>query len=80
MSPLLTNDWGAHGPNSDEQARLEEAPASIRKKITKWEEFLNRDDAKHAKTAGNPFKVFEQIPPRSRYRFLLDNIHYIITT
>lgn len=28
----------------------------------------------------NPFAVFEQIPPSSRYRFLLDNIHYIIMT
>ncbi len=30
--------------------------------------------------SANPFKVFEQIPPRSRYQFLLDNINYIIMT
>lgn len=33
-----------------------------------------------AKASANPFKTFEQIPPRSRYRFLLDNSHYIIMT
>lgn len=31
-------------------------------------------------TSANPFRAFEQIPPRSRYLFLLDNIHYIIMT
>ncbi|MEE4137060.1 MAG: fatty acid cis/trans isomerase [Desulforhopalus sp.] len=30
--------------------------------------------------AANPFKAFEQIPPRARYQFLLDNIQYIIMT
>ncbi|MEN8188459.1 MAG: fatty acid cis/trans isomerase [Thermodesulfobacteriota bacterium] len=30
--------------------------------------------------SANPFAAFEQIPPRSRYQFLLDNIHYIIMT
>lgn len=30
--------------------------------------------------SANPFRAFEQIPPRSRYQFLLDNIHYIIMT
>jgi hypothetical protein len=30
--------------------------------------------------SSNPFKAFEQIPPRSRYQFLLDNAHYIIMT
>ena len=30
--------------------------------------------------SANPFAVFEQIPPRSRYQFLLDNAHYIIMT
>lgn len=30
--------------------------------------------------SANPFQVFEQIPPESRYRFLLDNSHYIIMT
>ena len=33
-----------------------------------------------AKRSANPFDVFEQIPPRSRYQFLLDNSHYIIMT
>ena len=33
-----------------------------------------------AKISANPFKAFEQIPPDSRYRFLLDNIEYIIMT
>ena len=30
--------------------------------------------------SANPFRAFEQIPPRSRYQFLLDNINYIIMT
>ncbi len=30
--------------------------------------------------SANPFASFEQIPPRSRYQFLLDNSHYIIMT
>ncbi len=30
--------------------------------------------------SANPFVSFEQIPPRSRYQFLLDNVHYIIMT
>lgn len=30
--------------------------------------------------AANPFKSFAQIPPRSRYQFLLDNSHYVIMT
>jgi len=30
--------------------------------------------------SANPFASFEQIPPRSRYQFLLDNAHYIIMT
>jgi hypothetical protein len=30
--------------------------------------------------SANPFIAFEQIPPVSRYRFLLDNAHYIIMT
>lgn len=32
------------------------------------------------KVSANPFKAFEQIPPRSRYAFLLDSAHYIIMT
>ena len=32
------------------------------------------------KLSANPFAVFEQIPPRSRYQFLLDNSYYIIMT
>ncbi|MEN8212193.1 MAG: fatty acid cis/trans isomerase, partial [Thermodesulfobacteriota bacterium] len=32
------------------------------------------------KNSANPFVSFEQIPPRSRYQFLLDNAHYIIMT
>ncbi len=32
------------------------------------------------KESANPFVSFEQIPPRSRYQFLLDNAHYIIMT
>jgi hypothetical protein len=32
------------------------------------------------KLSANPFVTFEQIPPRSRYQFLLDNSHYIIMT
>ncbi|MEE4242701.1 MAG: fatty acid cis/trans isomerase [Desulfopila sp.] len=30
--------------------------------------------------SADPFLTFEQIPPLSRYRFLLDNVHYIIMT
>ncbi len=30
--------------------------------------------------SADPFLTFEQIPPQSRYRFLLDNVHYIIMT
>ncbi len=33
-----------------------------------------------SKVSANPFRAFEQIPPRSRYQFLLDNINYIIMT
>jgi hypothetical protein len=32
------------------------------------------------KLSANPFVAFEQIPAASRYRFLLDNAHYIIMT
>ncbi len=30
--------------------------------------------------SANPFAVFEQIPPKSRYEFLLDNSNYILMT
>ncbi len=30
--------------------------------------------------SANPFRTFEQIPPRSRYQFLLDNAQYTIMT
>ncbi|BHH82107.1 fatty acid cis/trans isomerase [Desulforhopalus sp. 52FAK] len=30
--------------------------------------------------SANPFKLYEQIPPKSRYQFLLDNSHYILMT
>jgi hypothetical protein len=32
------------------------------------------------KLSANPFVAFEQIPPRSRYQFLLDNSQYMIMT
>ena len=32
------------------------------------------------KLSANPFAVFEQIPPRARYQFLLDNAYYTIMT
>jgi len=32
------------------------------------------------KLSANPFKAFEQIPPRSRYAFLLDSAHYVLMT
>ena len=32
------------------------------------------------KLSANPFVAFEQIPPRSRYRFLLDHAQYIVMT
>jgi Fatty acid cis/trans isomerase (CTI) len=32
------------------------------------------------KLSANPFTAFEQIPPRSRYQFLLDNAQYLIMT
>ena len=190
--PPLTKDefnliagWlsqGAKGPSLPEQEKLITPPPADRKEISKWENFFNLDDAKHAMTArylyehlflahirftgkdyyelvrsttpsgepvelintvrpyddpetdhfyyrfrkiystivhkthmvfdlndtvlsrvkelfitpewlqkphlsgydehisANPFQVFEQIPPRSRYQFLLDNSHYIIMT
>jgi len=31
-------------------------------------------------TSANPFLAFEQIPPRSRYQFLLDNAFYLMMT
>lgn len=34
----------------------------------------------NAKLSANPFVAFEQIPPRSRYQFLLDNANYIMMT
>ena len=33
-----------------------------------------------AKVASNPLIAFEQIPKKSRYQFMLDNIHYFIMT
>jgi len=33
-----------------------------------------------ASLSANPFVAFRQIPPKSRYQFLLDNSHYIIMT
>ena len=33
-----------------------------------------------SKISANPFLSFAQIPPRSRYQFLLDNVHYILMT
>lgn len=38
------------------------------------------DDFRKINTDVNPFHVFEQIPVRSRYLFLLDHIHYILMT
>ena len=32
------------------------------------------------KLSNNPFEAFEQIPVRSRYQWLLDNVHYTIMT
>ena len=32
------------------------------------------------RSSANPFLAFEQIPPCSRYQFLLDHSHYIIMT
>ncbi len=32
------------------------------------------------KLSANPFQAFEQIPARSRYQWLLDNVHYTIMT
>ena len=32
------------------------------------------------KLSANPFVAFEQIPPRSRYQFLLDNANYVMKT
>ncbi len=30
--------------------------------------------------SANPFKAYEQIPAKSRYQWLLDNVHYVIMT
>ena len=39
-----------------------------------------RDVGYAPELSANPFVAFEQIPPRSRYQFLLDNSHYILMT
>lgn len=191
--PLTTEEFntiggwlvqGAKGPNAEEQAMLKAIPAKDLAQIEVWEDFFNRDDAKHKMTArylyehlflahlslgtgennfyelvrsktppgqaikviatdlpydspgvdpfyyrirkihstivhkthmvfdmsdtqmdrfnelfikpdwlmeptvmgyekrlsANPFKLYEQIPTRSRYQFLLDNNHYILMT
>ncbi len=44
---------------------------------TKWSEEAHKVDYKDG---ANPFITFDQIPARSRYKFLLDNSHYIIKT
>lgn len=46
---------------------------------TKWLETPHRVGY-DPKIAANPFRVFEQIPPSVRYRFLLDNSRYIVDT
>ncbi len=45
----------------------------------KWLEQPHVMGYDHIESA-NPFDLFQQIPPRSRYQFLLDNAHYIIMT
>jgi hypothetical protein len=42
---------GARGPTPAEQKRLTMPSESVAAEIAKWEEFLNRDDPKHAMTA-----------------------------
>jgi hypothetical protein len=46
---------------------------------TEWLEEPHMVDL-DVKGGANPFLVYEQIPPRSRYQFLLDNSEYIIRT
>ncbi|MBU0943454.1 MAG: fatty acid cis/trans isomerase [Proteobacteria bacterium] len=43
-------------------------------------EWLQEPHRMGYEAGANPFVVFEQIPPRSRYQFLLDNSHYITMT
>lgn len=45
----------------------------------KWQQKPHLVDYDKTSSA-NPFIVFEQIPVKSRYQFLLDNAHYIIMT
>lgn len=47
-------------------------------KVVGYAEKDSTDKREKGRLGANPFQVFEQIPPRSRYQFLLDNIHYII--
>ena len=42
---------GAKGPNATEQTKLETPSKAAAKEIKKWEEFLNKKDAKHSVTA-----------------------------
>lgn len=62
--------------------KLDDAKLSRFKELfitPKWDEephFVSYE----IETAANPFIAFRQIPPRSRYQFLLDNAHYITMT
>ena len=55
-------------------------------KMKRWTElFLKSEWVVEPYVAGykdgtNPFATFEQIPPKARYQFMLDNIRYIIMT
>ena len=42
---------GAHGPNEEEQEILEAVPATDLAKVALWEDFFNKEDAKHKMTA-----------------------------
>ena len=46
---------------------------------TKWLEKPHLVDY-NPQTSTNPFVCYKQIPPSSRYKFLLDNAHYIVMT
>ncbi|MCP3850482.1 MAG: peptidylprolyl isomerase [Gammaproteobacteria bacterium] len=46
---------------------------------SKWQE-TPHEISYDAKLSANPFLSFAQIPPKTRYQFLLDNAHFILET
>jgi hypothetical protein len=56
-----------------------------RQKLDRYRQLFLQDDytvsklpAYYPETAANPFKIFAELPARSRYRFLLDNAQFFV--